>query len=37
MIRIDDEARYRPEFWDPEQRLATLNRWGPLPPQSFLA
>lgn len=37
MIRVDDEAGHRAGSWDSEQRTATVNRWGPMPPASFLS
>lgn len=36
MTRVDDEVTYRPGYWDTSQRVMVVNRWGPLPPQSFL-
>jgi catechol 2,3-dioxygenase-like lactoylglutathione lyase family enzyme len=37
MMRIDEEAHYRPGRWEPARRMATVNRWGPPPPPTFLA
>lgn len=36
MARIEDEAGYRPKRWDSADRVKTVNRWGPQPPDSFL-
>lgn len=36
MARIEDEAGYRPKRWDSADRVKTVNRWGPQPPESFL-
>lgn len=38
MAHIRDEHAYVARRWNPEDRLTrTINRWGPLPPESFLA
>jgi catechol 2,3-dioxygenase-like lactoylglutathione lyase family enzyme len=38
MAHIPDASSHEPKRWDPEDRFSqTLNRWGPLPPESFLA
>ena len=38
MAQIRDEAGYVAREWGLEDRLSrTINRWGPLPPESFLA
>jgi catechol 2,3-dioxygenase-like lactoylglutathione lyase family enzyme len=38
MAQIPDAATYEPPRWEIEDRFSqTLNRWGPLPPESFLA
>ncbi len=36
MARIEDEAGYRAKRWDSADRVKTVNRWGPQPPDSFL-
>ncbi len=36
MTRVDDETTYRPGYWDPAQRATVVNRWGPMPPPSFM-
>ena len=36
MARIDDEAGYRAKRWESVDRVKTVNRWGPQPPESFL-
>jgi catechol 2,3-dioxygenase-like lactoylglutathione lyase family enzyme len=38
MAQIPDPAAYEPKRWRLEDRFSqTLNRWGPQPPESFLA
>jgi catechol 2,3-dioxygenase-like lactoylglutathione lyase family enzyme len=38
MAQIPDASEHEPKRWNPEDRFSqTLNRWGPLPPESFLA
>jgi catechol 2,3-dioxygenase-like lactoylglutathione lyase family enzyme len=37
MAQIPDASTYEPKRWEIEDRFSrTLNRWGPLPPESFL-
>lgn len=36
MARVDDEETYRPGYWDTAQRTVVVNRWGPMPPPSFM-
>lgn len=37
MAHIHDEAGYQPPQWELSDRPNTVNRWGPGPPESFLA
>ncbi|MFI7616602.1 VOC family protein [Nonomuraea terrae] len=37
MAHIHDEASYTPPRWEMSDRGNTVNRWGPAPPESFLA
>lgn len=37
MYAILDEDRYEPKIWESADRVRTVNRWGPQPPESFLA
>jgi catechol 2,3-dioxygenase-like lactoylglutathione lyase family enzyme len=37
MAHIHDEASYTPPRWEMSDRSNTVNRWGPAPPESFLA
>jgi catechol 2,3-dioxygenase-like lactoylglutathione lyase family enzyme len=38
MAQIPDASAHTPKRWEIEDRFSqTLNRWGPLPPESFLA
>lgn len=38
MAQIPDASAHRPKKWEIEDRFSqTLNRWGPMPPESFLA
>ncbi len=38
MGQIADPTNHEPRRWEPGDRMTqTLNRWGPLPPESFLA
>jgi catechol 2,3-dioxygenase-like lactoylglutathione lyase family enzyme len=37
MAHIQDDEEYVPPVWRPEDRPRTVNRWGPAPPESFLA
>jgi catechol 2,3-dioxygenase-like lactoylglutathione lyase family enzyme len=38
MGHIADEASHQPHRWDAGDRMSkTINRWGPTPPESFLA
>lgn len=37
MAHIDDDEAYEPKVWDRGDRAITMNRWGPGPPESFLA
>lgn len=37
MAHIPDPSAHEPKRWSPEDRFTqTLNRWGPMPPESFL-
>lgn len=36
MAHIDDEAAYEVVRWASVDRVKTVNRWGPQPPESFL-
>jgi len=37
MAHIYDEVGYVPHRWELSERERTVNRWGPSPPESFLA
>ncbi len=37
IVRIDDEANYRPGFWEGDSRKTVVNLWGPQPPETFLS
>lgn len=37
MTHITDEDAFQPPVWDAADRPRTVNRWGPAPPESFLA
>lgn len=37
MAHIEDEDGYEPPVWETGDRSRTVNRWGPAPPESFLA
>lgn len=36
MAHIDDDEAYVPKVWQAHERVTTVNRWGPQPPESFL-
>lgn len=37
MYQIADEDGFEPHTWDGRARPQTVNRWGPQPPESFMA